>query len=173
MITKWPSFCLYPSWSQHGPVWCGHRMKLIMFHRRTLRHNSPGCQASSQMSGLAFSHLTLLLAYMSQDFEVICLFFLLLLFFFFLLFRATLAAYGGFQAKGWIGATAAGLHHRHNNLGSELSQAESGTYTPAHDNAGSLIHWVRPGMEPASSRILVGLVNCWAMMGTQPFVFWL
>ena len=31
------------------------------------------------------------------------------LFFFF--FRATLVAYGGFQARGPIGAVAAGLHH--------------------------------------------------------------
>ena len=39
--------------------------------------------------------------------------------FFFFLFRAAPAAYGGSQAGGLIGATAAGLHHSHNNLGSE------------------------------------------------------
>ena len=33
--------------------------------------------------------------------------------FYFLLFRATPAAYGSSQAKGWIGATAPGLHHSH------------------------------------------------------------
>ena len=32
-------------------------------------------------------------------------------------------------------------------------------YTTAHSNAGSLTHWVRPGMEPASSWILVGFVT--------------
>ena len=32
-------------------------------------------------------------------------------FFVFLIFRATLAAYGSFQARGWISATAASLHH--------------------------------------------------------------
>ena len=37
----------------------------------------------------------------------------------FLLFRAALAAYGGSQARGRIGATAAGLHHSHRNMGSE------------------------------------------------------
>ena len=57
--------------------------------------------------------------------------------FFFLLFRATPAAYGGFQAWGRIRATAAGLHH-------------------SHGNAGSLTHRVRPGVEPASSGMRAG-----------------
>ena len=35
------------------------------------------------------------------------------------LFRAAPAAYGGFQARGQIGAPAAGLHHSHSNAGSE------------------------------------------------------
>ena len=39
-------------------------------------------------------------------------------FFFFLLFRAALAAYGGSQARGLVGATAAGLHRSHSNIGS-------------------------------------------------------
>ena len=41
-------------------------------------------------------------------------------FFAFFLFRATPSAYGGSQAKGLIGAVAAGLHHSHSNVGSEL-----------------------------------------------------
>ena len=36
-------------------------------------------------------------------------------------FRAASAAYGGSQARGPIGATAAGLHHSHSNAGFELS----------------------------------------------------
>ena len=36
-----------------------------------------------------------------------------------LLFRATLVAYGSSQARGQIGATAAGLSHSHSNFGSE------------------------------------------------------
>ena len=40
-------------------------------------------------------------------------------FFFFLLFRAALEAYGGSQARGRIGAVAAGLHHSHSHAGSE------------------------------------------------------
>ena len=39
---------------------------------------------------------------------------------FILLFRAVPVAYGGFQAGGLIGATAASLHHRHSNTRSEL-----------------------------------------------------
>ena len=66
-------------------------------------------------------------------------------FFFFNLFRAAPMTYGGSQARGWIGANAA--------------------YTTAHDNAGSLTHWVRPGIESASSWILVGFVPSWATAG--------
>ena len=49
-------------------------------------------------------------------------------------------AYGGSQARGRIGATAARLHH-------------------SHSKAGSLTHWVRPGIEPATSWFLVGFVS--------------
>ena len=38
----------------------------------------------------------------------------------FCLFRAAPAAYGGSQARSQIGATAAGLHHSHSNVGSKL-----------------------------------------------------
>ena len=33
------------------------------------------------------------------------------------------------------------------------------TYITAHGSAGSLTHWTRPGIEPVSSRILVGFVT--------------
>ena len=32
---------------------------------------------------------------------------------------------------------------------------------------GSLTHWAQPGIKPASPWLLVGFVNCWAMMGTS------
>ena len=41
------------------------------------------------------------------------------LFCFVLLFRAALEAHGNSQARGQIGATAAGLHHSHSNAGSK------------------------------------------------------
>ena len=45
-------------------------------------------------------------------------------------------------------------------------QAESATYTTAHGNAGSLTHWARPGIEPATSWFLVRFINHWAPTGT-------
>jgi len=42
-------------------------------------------------------------------------------------------AYGGSQARGPMGAVAAGLRQSHSNVGSS-------TYTTAHGNAGSLTH---------------------------------
>ena len=50
----------------------------------------------------------------------------------FLLFRTTPTAYGGSQARGRIGAVAAGLCQSHSNV--------FVTYTTAHGNAGSLTH---------------------------------
>ena len=41
-------------------------------------------------------------------------------FFLFCPFRATPEAYGGSQARGGVGATAAGLHHSHSDARSEL-----------------------------------------------------
>ena len=61
-------------------------------------------------------------------------------------------AYGSFQAGGWIGSAAAGLHHNHSNIGSKLHlppipqsqqcqiQAAAVTYTTACGNARSLTH---------------------------------
>ena len=58
---------------------------------------------------------------------------LILCFFFFFSFsRAAPAAYGGSQARGWIGAIAAGLHHSHSNTRSEphLQPTPQHTATP-------------------------------------------
>ena len=62
------------------------------------------------------------------------------LFFVFCLFRAAPTAYGVSQTRGWIGATSA-------------------TYTTALGNTGSLTHWARPGIKPATSWFLVGFVS--------------
>ena len=58
----------------------------------------------------------------------------------FCLFKAASAAYGGFQARGQIGAIASGLHH-------------------SHSNTRSLTHLTRPGIEPAASWFLVRFVS--------------
>ena len=47
--------------------------------------------------------------------------FILILFFCLFFFRAAPAAYGGSQARGLLGAVAAGLHQSHSNAGSEPS----------------------------------------------------
>ena len=74
----------------------------------------------------------------------------------FLLSRAVSQAYGGSQARGPIRAIAAGLRHRPRQ---RRIWAVSSTYTTAQGNTGSLTHWARPGIEPASSWILVRLIT--------------
>ena len=78
-------------------------------------------------------------------------------FFFFCLFRATPVAYGGFRARGLIRATAAGLYHSYSNARSK-PHLRTAPHT-AHGNAGSLTHWARPGIEPATSWFLVRFVS--------------
>ena len=46
-------------------------------------------------------------------------------------------------------------------------QAASMTYTTAHGNARSLTHWMRQGIEPASSWIPVRFLTWWATTETQ------
>ena len=76
--------------------------------------------------------------------------------FFFWLFKNKLVAYESSQAWGWIIATAASHSLSHSNTG---IWATCATYTTAHGNAKSLTHWVRPGIKPSSSWILVGFVS--------------
>ena len=71
-------------------------------------------------------------------------------------------------ARGPIGAVADGLHHSHSQSG---IPAASANYTTARDNARSLTHWARPGIEPATSWFLVGFVNHWATTGTPTDLF--
>ena len=73
----------------------------------------------------------------------------------FLLFSAEPMAYGGSRAKSWIGAIAAGLHHSHSNVGSEPCLWLTPQFTATTD----LTHWARPGIKPASLRILVRFVT--------------
>ena len=74
---------------------------------------------------------------------------------FFCLFRAAPMAYGSSQARAQISASPASLQ-------SQPQQCwiwdMSVTYTTAQGNAGSFTHWARPGIEPASSWILVGFI---------------
>ena len=90
---------------------------------------------------------------------------LLSFFFFFCLFAiswATSTAYGGSQARGRIRAVASSLCHCLWPMPQPQQHqiwATSMTYTTAHSNAGSLTLWMRPGIEPASSRRPVRFVS--------------
>ena len=88
--------------------------------------------------------------------------------------RATPAAYGGSQARGWIGAVATSLRQSHSNAGSEprlQPTPQLTANTTVHGNAGSLTHWARAGIEPSTSWFLVGFVNHCTMTGTPTFQF--
>ena len=74
----------------------------------------------------------------------------------FCLFRAMPMAYGGSQARGLIITVACWPTPQPQQC---QSWAASATYTTAHGNDGSLTHWVRPGIEPATSWFLVGFVS--------------
>ena len=77
-------------------------------------------------------------------------------FFFFFLFRAILTAYGSCQARCWIRAASAGLHHSPGNEGSEPGPQHTPQLMAMPD---PLIHWARPGIKLATSWILVGFVT--------------
>ena len=64
------------------------------------------------------------------------------------------AAYGSSQARGQIRATAASLRHNHKNVGSEPH-----LWPTPHSITGSLTQWMRLGIEPVSSWILVRFIS--------------
>ena len=83
------------------------------------------------------------------------------------LFRGIPMAYGGSQTRGQIGDVVTGRPTPQPQQ--HLTPAASATYTTAHSSAGSLTHWVRPGIKPVSSWILVRFVSIcfpWAMTRT-------
>ena len=79
----------------------------------------------------------------------------------FCLFRVTPVAYGGSQARGPIRTVAQPMPQPQ-----QLRiWAMSVTYTTAHSNAESLIHWAGPGIQLSSSWMLVVFANRRAMTG--------
>ena len=83
------------------------------------------------------------------------LLFYFMLFYLFIYFRAAPMAYGSSQARGWIIATAASLHHSHSHIRFELELRPTPQLMAT---LRSLTHWARPGMGPATSWFLVGFV---------------
>ena len=69
---------------------------------------------------------------------------------------------------GRIGAAAASHSHSysHSNSGSKPPLWPTPQLTA---KLGSLTQWVKPGIEPVSSWILVGFIKHWTMMGTPYF----
>ena len=89
----------------------------------------------------------------------------------FYVFRAALVAYGGSQARGWIGAAAAGLLHSHSN-----TRYTRKTLRYSYDNCGSLIHCAGPGIEPLNLNLCrenAGSLTHCATVGTPESVFML
>ena len=82
--------------------------------------------------------------------------------YYFLLFRASPVARGSSQSRGQIRAAAACLHHSHRQA--DLSDVCDLQHSSCY--ARSLTCWVRPGIKPTSSWILVGFVTPWATTGT-------
>ena len=113
--TYW--FCfLLPLWSNHLPA------RKLHFHTVCLGYyDNPRSGINERI--FAPSLITVI------DFAAIFFFISLFL----CLFRAIPAAYGGSQARGWIGAVAAGLHHRHSNAGSEPHLWPTPQLTPMPD----------------------------------------
>ena len=88
-------------------------------------------------------------------------------FLFLCLLRTAPMAYGGSQARSRIRAVAAGLHHSHSSMGSKAPLWLTPRLTA---NTRSLTHWAKPGIESASSRILVRFVTAeprWELLGLQ------
>ena len=89
------------------------------------------------------------LNYILSYVHFICHFYFCLFMYLFIL-RATPTVHESSQARSQIKAAAASLHH-------------------SHSHARSLTHWAGPGIEPASSWILVKFSYHWATTGT-PYV---
>ena len=77
-------------------------------------------------------------------------------FFFFGFLRVVPVVYESSQDGGWIRGRAASLPPQPQQ---HKIWAASATYNTAHSNTRSLIHWVRPGIKPTTSWILLGFVN--------------
>ena len=73
-------------------------------------------------------------------------------------FRASGAACGSSQGGNQIRATATSLCHSHSHSNARSEPCLWPTYTTVHSNARSLIHGVRPGIQPEFSW-LVGFIS--------------
>ena len=90
------------------------------------------------------------------------------LFFFFPLFRATTGSIWRFQGQGsnWSYSCRPTPQPQKHKF-----RAASATHTTAHSNARSLTHWAIPGIKPATSWFLVGIISAvpWWKFHLCPF----
>ena len=100
-----------------------------------------------------------------QDTSPLGIFLFLFIYLLFCLFRAAPAIYGPSQTSSRIGAVAAAYTTATATVKRGI-RAVSATSITAHGNVGSFTHWARPGIEPTSSRMLVGFISLWATTGT-------
>ena len=84
-------------------------------------------------------------------------------------FRATPMAYGGFQARGWIRAIGAGLHHGHSNTTSEPWLQPTPQLTATMDTCPTSETRDRTCVLMDTNQIC----SCWATMGTPWMLFWI
>ena len=112
----------------------------------TLRRKS---QNSSFLIPLAFSK--------ASEPSISLFYFIFFNFIFVFFLRAALTVYRSSQARGSNQSYSCRPALQPQQLG--IQAASAVTYTPAHGNARSLTHWVRPGTEPASSSMLVRFIS--------------
>ena len=94
-------------------------------------------------------------------------------FFFFLLFRAEPVANGNSQARGWIGAAAAGLHHSHGQsriLNPQSKFRDWGIYI-IMDTSQVRYHWAKTET-PKWSNVLHRKIKCFLMIQQQKTLSW-
>ena len=110
--------------------------------------SKPAHQLSTQPQDSRQLHFLLCIRWLSREMKFF--------FFFCLFFRAAPAAYGGSQARGRIGAVAAGLYHSHSNARSKPCLQPT---LQLRGTMGSLTHWARPGIKLVTSWFLVRFVS--------------
>ena len=93
--------CTRPPENSRNPLFCLH----FIFGKVLTIHQNSNMMTLDVRENTCQKHLA---------------FFFVWFFFFFCLFRAAPTAYGSSQARGQIGAAAAGLHHSHSNMVPEL-----------------------------------------------------
>ena len=151
---KWANECPFNGILGVGWLTLGHLFLLkecIPLSLTRLFYNSVNC-TKMMLVQLIFYHSVLkTCGKIHRRFTIVTTFFL----------RVMPMRYGSSQARGWIGATAAGLHH---STATWDPSCVCDLYTTAHGNAGSFTHWASQGSNLHTKQVCYH----WAMMGAPP-----